>query len=168
MKDMESQGKWFGFMLSVFDFEWSNHHIRGRSEEGFHLSLYDLSLEWPKVDALPHRDQLIDVHLWRSPTGTFLLSLCPLRTEDDCAQLAGKQSCQPHSGPQRSKAVYLALTDNIDQSADSASPNDQRYTSPKIRFIGHHQEHRVFVVTCNTPHLHMQDDKPKWASTHPT
>ena len=168
MKDMESQGKQFGFTLSAFHFQWSNHHVRGRSEEGFHPSLYDLGLEQPKADALLHRDQLIDVHLQRSPTGTFFQRLCPLRTGDDHAQPAGKRSCHPHSGPQCCEAVYLALVDNIHQSADSASPHNQRDPSSKIRLIRHHQEHCIFIVTCDPLHLHMQDDKPERASTHPT
>ena len=165
---MESQGKRSGFTLLTFRFQWSNHHIPGRSKEGFHPSLYDLGLEWPKADTLPHQDQLIDIHLRRSPTGTFFQRLCPLRTGDDRAQLAGKQSCHPRSGPRHGEAVYLTLVDNIDQSADSASPHNQRDPSPKIGLIGHHQEHHVFVVTCDPLHLHVQDDKPKWASIHPT
>ena len=165
MEDVESQGKWFGFALSAFHFQWSNHHIRGRSEEGIHTSLYDLGLEWPKVDALPHRNQLIDVHLRRSPTGTFLQSLYPLRTRDNHAQLAGEQSHQPRSQPRHGKVIYLALADNVDQSADSASPHN--HSLPQIGLIGHHQEHCVFIITCDTPHLDAQDDKPERASTHP-
>ena len=117
------------------------------------MSLYDLGLEWPKADAPPHCDQLIDVHLWRSPTGAFLQSLRPLRTGDNHAQLAGEQSCQPHSQPRHGEVIYLTLADNIDQSADSASPHDQRDSSPKIRLIGHHQEHCIFIITCDTLHL---------------
>ena len=154
MKDMESQGKQFGFTLSAFHFQWSNYHVRGRSEEGFHPSLYDLNLERPKADTLPHRDQLIDVHLWRSPTGTFFQRLCPLRARDDHAQLAGKQSCHPRSGPWHGEAVYLALTDNVDRSADSASPYNQRDPSPKIGLIGHHQEPVIpHTCTCKMTNL---------------
>ena len=129
MKDVESQGKQFGFTLSAFRLQWSDHHLRGRSKEGLHPSLYNLSLERPKADALLHCDQLIHVHLQRSPTGTFLLSLYSLRTGDDHVQPAGKQSCHPHSGPQCGEAVYLALMDNVDQSADSASP--QNHLTPQ-------------------------------------
>ena len=117
------------------------------------MSLYDLSLEWPKTYALPHRDQLVHVHLWRSPTGTFLWGLPPFRTGDHHAQLAGEQSHQPCSRPQCGKVIYLALADNIDQSTDNASPHDQRDSSPKIGLIGHHQEHSILVITCDTPYL---------------
>ena len=168
MKDMEPQRKWFGFPMSAFCFQWSDHHVQVRSEEGFHPSLYDLGLERPKVDTLPHCDQLIDAHLRGSPTGTFIRSLCPLRSRDGHAQLAGKQLCHPCSGPQHGEAVYLTLTDNVDQSAESAGPHNQRDPSPKIGLVGHHQEYHVFIISCNTPHLHMQDDKPEQASTHPT
>ena len=37
--------------------------------------------------------------------------------------------------------LYLALADNIDQSADSASPHNQRDPSSEIGLIGHHQEY---------------------------
>ena len=168
MKDMESQGKWFGFSRSAFCFQWSDHHIRGRSEEGLHPSLYDISLEWPKADTLLHYDQLIDAPLWGSPTGTFLRSLCPLRSRDGHTQLAGQQLHHPRSGPWHGEAVYLALTDNVDKSADSAGPHNQRDPSSEIGLIGHHQEYCVLVISCDTPHLHAQDDKPEWASTHPT
>ena len=50
----------------------------------------------------------------------------------------------------------------------SASPHNQRDPSPKIGLIRHNQEHRIFVITCDSPHLHAQDDKPEWASMHPT
>ena len=168
MKDMESQGKWFGFPMLAFHFQWSDHHIRGRSEEGLHPSLYDFGLEWPKADTLPHCNQLIDAHLRGSPTGTFIRSLCPLRSGDGRAQLAGQQSRNPCGGPQCGEAVYLALSDNIDQPADSAGPHNQRHPSSKIGLIGHHQEYCVLIISCNTPHLHAQDDKPERASTHPT
>ena len=168
MKDMESQGKWFGFLMLAFRFQRSDHHVRGRSKEGFHPSLYDLSLEWPKADTLLHCDQLIDVHLWGSPTGTFIRSLYPLRSGDGHVQLAGKQSHHPHSGPQCGEAVYLTLMDNVDKSAYRAGPHNQRDPSSEIGLIGHHQEYRILVISCNTPHLHAQDDKPEQASTHPT
>ena len=167
MKDMESQGKWFGFPRSAFHFQQSDHHIRGRSEEGLHPSLYDLGLEQPKADTLPHHNQLINAPLWGSPTGTFLRSLCPLGSRDGHTQPAGQQSCHPCSGPRYCKAVYLTLTDNIDKSADSAGPHNQRDPSSKIGLIRHHQEYRVLIISCDTPHLHMQDDKPEWASAHP-
>ena len=169
MKDMGSQGKWFGFPRSTSHFQWSDHHIRGRSTEGLHPSLYDLSLERPKADTLLHRNQLIDAPLWESPTGTFHRSLCPLRSGDGHAQMAGQQSFPPPcSGPQCGKAVYLTLSDNVDQSADSAGPHNQRDLSSKIGLIGHHQEYCVLIISCDTPHLHAQDDKPERASTHPT
>ena len=168
MKDMWSQGKRFGFLTSAFHFQRSNHHVQGRSKEGLHLSLYDLNLEWPKVDTLPHRNQLIDAHLWGYPTGTFNRSLCPLRSKGGHAQLAGQQSRHPHSGPRHGEAVYLTLSDNVDQSADSAGPHNQRDPSSEIGLIGHHQEYHILIISCDTPHLHAQDDKPKWASTHPT
>ena len=88
MKDMESQGKRFGFPRLAFHFQQSDHHIGGRSKEGFHPSLYDLGLERPKVDTLSHHDQLIDAPLQGSPTGTFLRSLCPPRSGDGHTQLA--------------------------------------------------------------------------------
>ena len=43
-----------------------------------------------------------------------------------------------------------------------------RGTLSEIRLIGHHQEHHVFIISCYTPHLNVQDDKPKRASTFPT
>ena len=113
MKDMESQGKWFGLLRLAFHFQRSDHHIGGRSEERLHLSLYDLSLERPKADTLPHHDQLVNAPLWRSPTGTFLRSLCPLGSGDGRTQLAGQQSCYSHSGPQGGEAVYLTVLDTL-------------------------------------------------------
>ena len=168
MKDMESQGKWFGFLRSAFHSQWSDHHVRGISEEGLHPSLYDLSLEQPKADTLPHHNQLIDAPLWGSPNGTFNRSICPLRSRDSHTQLAGKQSCHPRSGPQCGKAVYLTLSDDIDHSTDSAGPHNQRDPPSEIRLIGHHQEHCVFIISCYTLHLNVQNDKPKWASMFPT
>ena len=143
MKDMESQGKGFGFPRSAFHSQQSDHHVRGISEEGLHPSLYDLGLEWPKADTFPHHNQLINALLQGSPTGTFNKSLCPLRSRDSCAQLAGKQSHHPHSGPQHGKAVYLALSDDTDHSTDSAGPHNQRDPPSEIRLVGHHQEHRI-------------------------
>ena len=168
MKDVESQGKWFGLPRSAFCSQWSDHHVRGISEEGLNPSLYDLSLEWSKADTLPHHNQLINAPLWESPAGTFNQSLCPLRGGDSHAQMAGKQSHHPRSGPRHGEAVYLALSDNVDYSADSAGPHNQRDPPSELRLIGHHQEHHVFVVSCDTPHLHMQDDKPEWTGTFPT
>ena len=150
---MESQGQRLGFTLLAFRPQWSNHHVRGRSEEWFYTSLYDLSLQRPKMYTLLHCDQLINVHLWRSPTGTFLWGLPPFRTGDHRAQPAGEQSRQPRSRPWHGEVIYLALANNVDQSTDSASPHDQRDSSPKIRLIGHHQEHRVLVITHETPYL---------------
>ena len=132
MKDMESQGKWFGFLRSAFCSQWSDHHIRGMSEEGLQPSLYDLGQEQPKVNTLPHCNQLINTPLWGSPTGTFNRSLCPLRSRDSHAQLVGKQSCHPCSGPRCGEAVYLALLDDIDYSTNSAGPNNQRDPPSKI------------------------------------
>ena len=167
MKDMECQGKWFGLLRSAFRFQRSDHHIGGRSEEGLHPSLYDLGLELPMADTLLHHVQLINAPLWGSPTGTFLRSLCPLRSGDGHTQPAGQQSCHSHSEPWHDEAVYLTLTDNLDKSADSAGPNNQRDPSSKIRLIAHHQEHRILIISCDTPHLHMQDDKPEQPSMHP-
>ena len=45
MKDVESWGKRFSFPRSAFCSQQSNHHIGSTSEEGLHLSFYDLSLE---------------------------------------------------------------------------------------------------------------------------
>ena len=87
MKDMESQGKWFGLPRLAFHFQQSDHHIRGRSEEGLYPFLYDLGLEWPKADTLSHRDQLVNTPLRGSPTGTFLRSLCPLGSGDGRTQM---------------------------------------------------------------------------------
>ena len=168
MKDVESRGKWFGFLRSAFHFQQSDHHVRSISEEGLHLSLYDLSLEWPKADTFPHCNQLVDAPLQGSPTGTFNQSLCTLRGGDGHAQLAGKQLCHPRSGPWHGEAVYLTLSDDIDYSADIAGPHNQRDPPSKIGLIGHHQEHCVFIISCDTPHLHVQDDKPEWASMFPT
>ena len=151
MKDMESWGKWFGFPRSVFHSQQSNHHVRSISEEGLHLPLYDLSLEWPEVDTLPYRNQLVDAPLRGSPTGTFNRSLCPLRGGDGCAQLAGKQLHHPCSGPQHGEAVYLTLSDDVDHSANSAGPHNQRDPPSEIRLIRHHQEHCIFIISCDTP-----------------
>ena len=168
MKDVESRGKWLGFPQSAFHSQQGDHHVRGTSEEGLNPSLYDLSLEWPKMDTLPHCNWLINVPFQVSPTGTLDLSPCPLRGVDDHAQLAGKQSRHSCSGPRHGETVYLALSDNVDHSADSAGPHNQRDPLSKLRLIGHHQEHSIFIISCNTPHLHAQDDKPKWASMFPT
>ena len=168
MKDMESQGKRFGFLRSAFHSQQSDHHIRGRSEEGLHSFLYDLGLERPKADALPHCNQLIDAPYQGFPTGTLHRGLHPLRSGDSHAQLAGQQSCYPCSGPWHGEVVYLTLSDNVDQSADSTGPHNQRDPSFEIGLIRHHQEYRILIISCNTPHLHAQDDKPKWTSMHPT
>ena len=90
MKDVESRGKQFGFLRSAFHPQWINHHVRGISEKGLHPSLYDLGLERPEVDTLPHHNQLINTPLWGSPTGTFDWSLCPLRGMGGHAPPAGK------------------------------------------------------------------------------
>ena len=74
MKDMESQGKQFGFPRLAFHSQWSDHHVRSISKEGLHPSLYDLGLEQSKADTLPH------VPLWGSPTGTFNRGVCPLHS----------------------------------------------------------------------------------------
>ena len=87
---------------------------------------------------------------------------------DGCAQLAGKQSCHPRSGPWHGKTVYLTLSDDIDHSTDSAGPHNQRDPPSKIRLVWHHQGHHIFIISCYTLHLNVQDDKPKWASTLPT
>ena len=71
MKDVESQGKRFGFPRSAFHSQWSDHHMRSISKEGLHPSLYDLSLERPEVNTLPHHNQLIDAPLQGPPTGTL-------------------------------------------------------------------------------------------------
>ena len=97
MKDVEFRGEWFGFPRSAFHFQWSNHHVRSTSEEGLHPSLYDLSLEWPEADTLPHRNWLIDAPLWGSPTGTFNWSLCPFRGRDS------------HANQQESSRTTLAV-----------------------------------------------------------
>ena len=67
MKDVESQGKSLGFLRSALHSLQSNHHMRSISEEWLHLSLYDLSLEWPEADTLPYHNQLVDAPLWGSP-----------------------------------------------------------------------------------------------------
>ena len=154
MKDVESWGKQFGFPRLVFRYQQSDHHVGSISEEGLNPSLYDLSLEWPKVDTLPYRNQLIDAPLRGSPTGNFNQSLCPLRGRDGHAQPAGKQSPNPRNGPWHGEAVYLALSDEVDYSADSAGPHNQRDPPSKIGLIRHHQEHHIFIISCNTPHLH--------------
>ena len=82
--------------------------------------------------------------------------------------MAGKQLHHPRSGPQCGEAVYLTLLDDIDHSADSAGPRNQRDPLSEIRLIRHHQEQCVFVISCDTPHLNAQDDKPKWAGMFPT
>ena len=132
MKDMESQGKQFGFPRLAFHFQWSDHHIGGRSQEGLHLSLYDLGLKRPKADTFPYCDQLVDAPLQGSPTGTFLRSLCPPRSGGGHTQPAGQQLCHSCSGPRCGEAIYLTLTDNIDKSADSAVPHNQRDPSSEI------------------------------------
>ena len=168
MKNVESQGKWFGFPRSAFHPQWSDHHIRSISKEGLHPSLYDLGLEQPKVDTFPHHDQLIDAPLWRSSTGTLNWSLCLFRGRDSHTQPAGKQSHHPHSGPWHGEVVYLTLSDDTDYPANSAGPHNQRYPLSEIGLIGHHQEHRIFIISCDPLHLHAQDDKPKRACTFPT
>ena len=172
VKYMESQGKWFGFLRLAFHSQWSDHHIPSISKEGLHPSLYDLGLERPKVDTLPHQHQFIDTPLQESPTGTFNLSppvqLCPLQGRNSHTPLTGEQSLHPCSGPWHGKAVYLTLLDDIDHSTNSAGPHNQRDPTSEIRLVGHHQEHRIFIISCDTPHLHMQDDKSEWANTFPT
>ena len=168
MKDVESWGKQFGLLWSAFHPQRGDHHIRCISEEGLNPSLYDLSLEWPQADTLPHLNQLVDTPLWGSPTGTFNWSLHSLGGGDRCTQPAGKQSCQPHSGPWHGETVYLTLSDNIDHSANSTGPYNQRNPLSELGLIGHHQEHHVFIISCDPPYLHAQDDKPEWASTFPT
>ena len=164
---MESRGKWFGLLWSAFHLQRGDHHVECISEEGLNPSLYYLGLERPQADTLPHCNELIDTPLWGSPTGTFNQSLCPLIGEDGHAQLAGKQLHHPCSGPQRGEIVYLTLSDNINHSANSAGPYNQRDPPSELGPIGHHQEHRIFVISCNPPHLHMQDDKPQWAIMFP-
>ena len=168
MQDVESQGKWFGLPWSAFYPQWGDHHIRCISKEGLNPSLYYLSLERPQADTLPHHNQLINAPLQGFPTGTFNQSLCPFIGGDDHAQLTGKQSHHPCSGPWHGEAVYLAFFDNIDYSADSAGPYNQRDPPSELRLIGYHQEHHIFIISCYPPHSHMQDDKPQWASTFPT
>ena len=165
---MESQSKWLGFPWLAFLPQRGDHNIRCISEEGLNLSLYDLGLEQSQADTLPHHNQLIDAPLWGSPTGTFNQSLCPLRGRDGHAPLAGKQSCNPHCGPQHGETVYLTLSDNIDYSANSAGHYNQGDLSSELRLIGHHQEHRILIISCDPLHLHIQDDKPKWTSMFPT
>ena len=67
MKDVESQGKQFGFQRLALRSQWSNHYVRSISEEGLHPSLYDFSLGRPEVDTLLYRNQLINVPLQESP-----------------------------------------------------------------------------------------------------
>ena len=151
---MKSWGKWLGFPRLAFHSQWGDHHIRGISEEGLNPSPHDLSLEQPKVDTLPHHNWLINTPLRESPTGTFDQSLFSLRYKDNHTQPAGKQSHHPHSEPRHGETVYLTLSDNIDYSADSAGPHNQRGPPSELRLIRHHQEHSVFIISCNTPHLH--------------
>ena len=167
MKDVESWVKWFGLPQSAFHSQQGDHHIRYISEEGPNPSLYYLSMERPKADTLPHRNQLINVPFWGSPTGTFNQSLCPLRGGDDHTQPAGKQSCHPHSGPWHREIVYLTLSDNIDYSAQGAGSHTQRDPPSEPGLIRHHQEHCIFIISCDTLHLHAQDAKPERASMFP-
>ena len=81
MKDMESRGKQFGFPRLTFCSQRGDHHVRHISKEGLNPSLYNLSLEQPNADTLPHRNWLINTPLQGSPTGAFNWSLCPLRCE---------------------------------------------------------------------------------------
>ena len=168
MKDVESQAKWFGLLWLAFNPRWGDHHERCISEEGLNPSLYDLGLEWPQADTLPHNNQLINTPLWGSPTGIFNWSLCPLRARDSHAPLTGKQPHHPHSGPQHGETVYLTLSDNIDYSANSAGPYNQGDPLSKLGLIGHHQEHCIFIISCDPQHLHAQDDKPEQTSMFPT
>ena len=168
MKDMESQGKWFGSLWSTFCSQWSDHYIQNISEQGLHPFLYDLGLEQPEADTLPHQNQLIDAPLQGSPTGTFNQGLCPLQGRDSCAPPTGKQSHHPRSRPRLGEAVYLTLSDDIDHSTNSAGPHNQRGPRSKIRLVGHHQEHCIFIISCYTLHLNAQNDKPKQASMFPT
>ena len=93
MKDVESWGKWFGFLWLAFCSQWGDHHVRRVSKEGLNPSLYDLHLEWPQVDALLYHDQLIDAPSWGSPTGISNQSLHPLRGRDGYTPPAVKQLC---------------------------------------------------------------------------
>ena len=167
MKDVESWGKWFGLLWSAFHPQQDDHHVRCISKEGLNPSLYDLSLEQPKADTLPHHNQLVDATLWGSPAGTFNWSLYPLRGRDCCTPPAGKQSHHPCSGPWHGEMIYLTLSDNIDYSADSVGPYHQGDPPSEFGLIGHHQEYCIFIISCDAPHLHMQDDKPEWTSTFP-
>ena len=164
---MESWGKRFGFPWLAFCPQWGDHHIGCVSEEGLNPFLYNLSLEWSQVDTLPHYNQLIDAPLQGSPTGTFNWSLCPHRGRNCHAPLAGEQLHHPCSGPRCGETVYLTFSDNIDYSANRPGPYDQEDPPSKLRPIGHHQEHSIFIISCNPPYLHAQDDKPERTSTFP-
>ena len=94
--------------------------------------------------------------------------VCPLRGGDSHTPPAEKKPCHPHSGPWHGEMVYLALSDNIDYSVDRAGPYNQGDPPSKLGLIRHHQEHCIFIISCNPLHLHVQDDKPEWTSTFPT
>ena len=167
MKDVESRGKWFDFPWSAFHSQWGDHHVGCASEEGLDLSLYDLSLEWPQADALPYHNKLIDTPFWGSPTGTFNLSLCTPRGRGGYTPSAGKQLCRSHSGPWHGETVYLTLLDNIDYSSNRTGPYDQGNPLSKVRLIGYHKENHIFIIACDPPYLHAQDDEPKRTSMFP-
>ena len=152
---------------SAFHSQWGDHHVGCVSEEGLNPSFYDLHLERPQVDALPYHNQLIDTSLWGCPTGTFNQSLHPLRGRDSCAPLAGKQPHHPCSGPRHGEMVYLTFLDNIDYSANCTGPYDQGDPLSKLRLNRHHKEHSVFIISCDPPYLHAQDDKPEQTSMFP-
>ena len=167
MKDVESWGKQFHFPRSAFHSQRSDHHVRSISEEGLHPSHNDLSLEWPEVDTLPHHNQLIDAPLWKSPLAPSTRVSAPseVGTAAPNQQERSRATLVVDHGV---ASVYLALSDDIDYSANSAGPHNQRDPPSELRLIGHHQEHCVFIISCDTSHLHAQDDKPKWASMFPT
>ena len=166
VKDVESQGKWFGFLWSAFHSQWGDHHIRCVSE-GLNPSLYDLSLERPQADTLPYHNQLVDAPLQGSLTSTFNPCLCTPSSGNHHAPLAGKHPCQPRSGPQHGEMVYLTFSDNIDYSANHTGPHDQGHPPSELRLIRYHKEHSIFVISCDPPYLHMQDDKSEWTIMFP-
>ena len=132
MKDVESRRKQFAFLWSAFCSQWGDHHVRCVSEEGLNPSLYDLGLERPQVDTLPYHNQLIDVPLQGSPTGTFNPSHCTPRGGDSCTPLAGKQPCHPHKGTLHPNSDSSGTMRNTASSSYPAIPRTctHRMTNP--------------------------------------
>ena len=72
-----------------------------------------------------------------------------------------------HSGPQHGETVYLTFPDNVDYPANCTGPYNQGDPPSKLGLIGYHKEHSIFIISCDPPYLHVQDDKPEQTSMFP-